>query len=115
MEKKIEVPEEYSDIIESAEKTRSGQTRKYGPYEEVYNLQIKADKPSENEEKRILEFCQGFCHKCRHSEKELLEIKRDRNISFEDSMKAIVEGSYTLSFYPDQKRVCYKWSQDYLD
>lgn len=114
MEEIIKVPKHYAGLIESVEKT-SGQTRKYGPYEEVYNIQIKVEKPNDDEERRILKFCQEFCHKCRYSEKELLEIKRDPNISFNESMKAIVEGSYTISFYHDQKRVCYKWSQDYLD
>ena len=111
---KIEIPEEFADIIESAEKVRSGQTRKYGPYEEVYGVKLKNDY-DDKDEGRILDFCQKFCHKCKYTEQQLLEIERSRDRSFAELMDAVVEGSYTLRRdFADKKEVVYKWSQDYL-
>lgn len=112
---KIEIPEEFSDIIESAEFTRSGQTKRYGPYEEVFSITLKNDY-DEKDRGRILEFCQKHCHKCKYSEEQLLEIKRSRDRSFDDLMSAVATGSYTLRCdFANKKEVVYKWSQDYLD
>lgn len=111
----IDIPEEFSDIIESAEFTRSGQTRKYGPYEEVFSITLKNDY-DEKDRDRILEFCQECLHKCKYSEEQLLEIKRSSDRSFDDLMSAIATGSYTLRCdFANKKEVVYKWSQDYLD
>ena len=107
-----EIPEKFADVIESCEGVRSGQIRKYGPYEEVYDVYLKTDKPDEG---RVLEFCQECCHKCSRTEAQLNEVRADRSLTFDQLMDAIAEGSYTLKFYPDEKRCRYTWSQDYLD
>lgn len=111
----IEIPAEFADLIESAKKARSGQTRKYGPYEEEFVVMLKSDYDDKDRE-RILAFCQERCHKCRYTEQELCEIKGRRDMPFEEVMAAIAEGSYTLIANVSWgKKVIYKWSQDYLD
>lgn len=112
---KIEIPDEFADLIESAEKVRSGQLRKYAPFDEVYGIKLKNDY-DDKDEVRILDFCQKYCHKCKYTEQQLLEIKRSRDRSFDELMMAIAEGSYTMRHdFADKKEVVYKWSQDYLD
>lgn len=118
MKDKIEIPEEFADIIESANNVRSGQTRRYGPYEEVYIVILKKeyDACDEKDCARILDFCQKHCHKCKYTQQELLTIKQARDRSFDELMSAVVEGSYILRHdFVDKKMVKYIWSQDYLD
>ena len=115
MNEEIDVPEEFADLIESCKNVRSGQTRKYGPYEEVFVVMLKNDYNDKDRE-RILGFCQEYCHKCRYTEQELLEIKRRRGMPFNEAMAAIAEGSYTLDGdVSGSRKVVYTWSQDYLD
>lgn len=115
MKLSIEIPSEFTDLIESADKVRSGQTRKYGPYEEEFVVMLKNDYDDKDRE-RILEFCQEHCHKCRYTEQELLEIKRRSDMPFKEAMAAIAEGSYTLDTnVSNSRKVVYTWSQDYLD
>ena len=112
MVKIIEIPDDFADLIESCERVRAGQTRKYGPYEEVFHIKLKG----EYDEARVLAFCQKCCHECKYTENQLSEIKANRDLSSNEMMEAIVEGSYTLrQDYIDKKEVTYKWSQDYLD
>lgn len=112
MGKVIEIPEEFADLIESCERVRSGQTRRYGPYEEVFDIKLKG----ECDEERVLAFCQKCCHECKYTEAQLNEIRRNHDLSFNEQMEAIVEGSYTLGQnYLDKKEVTYRWTQDYLD
>lgn len=118
MKDKIDIPEGFADIIASANKVRSGQTCRYGPYEEVYSiiLQKEYDACEEKDRARILDFCQKHCHKCKYTQQELMAIKQARNRSFNELMSAVVVGSYILRHgFVDKKEVEYTWSQGYLD
>lgn len=118
MEDKIDIPEEFANLIASASKVRSGQTRRYGPFEEVYDIRLtkEYDACDEKERARILDFCQTHCHKCKYTQQALLAIKRARDRSFNELMSAVAAGSYILRHdFADKKKVEYTWSQDYLD
>lgn len=122
MTKEVNIPDEFSDLVESCEQTRFGeQDRAYAPHvwRFVLTMMKSPEEMSCDDGNRVMDFCQKHCKPCRHSAEEYGKIQADDSLSFGERMSAVAEGRYTicpmLAEIGAPWRVEYKVVEDYID
>lgn len=118
----IEIPDEFKGLIESCVRTKYGQQRRYGPSEYQFELRITKKELSEEEKKRVLDFCQKHCHACRYSAEDYKRLMAS-GLPFNEEMSIVAAGRYMLNFFNTWEaapgsvpiRATYLVTEDYID
>lgn len=88
------------------------QKKSYADHIYKWELDIEG-KPNEIKDE-VLEFCQKYLEHASHERAEYLQLYRS-NLGFEETMKLVCGGSYTLTFDRDKWVWIYTVIREYID